>query len=171
MEVAIADAIGALARTPAALRGLFGGIGEPWLSADEGPGTWSTRETLAHMVHVEPNWMDRLSHIAAHADASPFPLVDRTDHMEAFGDHTIGQLLDVFEQRRANSLDALDGLKFDPTRPGLHAELGPVQMGNLLAAWVTHDHNHIGQIVKAMAKQYRSEIGPWRAFLPIVDAE
>lgn len=44
-------------------------------------------------------------------------------------------------------------------------------MGNLLAAWVTHDHNHIGQIVKAMAKRYRSEIGPWRAFLPIVDAE
>ena len=30
--------------------------------------------------------------------------------------------------------------------------------------------NHTGQIVKAMAKQYRSAIGPWREFLAIVDA-
>jgi uncharacterized damage-inducible protein DinB len=169
MEVDLIDAAAALRRTPATLRGLFDGLGEPWLAADEGPGTWSTFATLAHLVHVEPNWMDRLSHIAAHAASSPFPLVDRTDHMAALGNHTVDQLLDEFEQRRASSLNALGKLAFDSARPGLHAELGPVKMGNLLAAWVTHDHNHIGQIVKAMAKQYRGAIGPWRVFLPIVD--
>lgn len=100
-----------------------------------------------------------------------FPLVDRTDHMEFFGDHTVGELLDAFESRRSASLAALGSLDFDAERPGLHADLGPVRMGNLLAAWVTHDHNHIGQIVKAMAKQYRETIGPWRRFLPIVDAD
>jgi len=37
-------------------------------------------------------------------------------------------------------------------------------------AWTTHDLNHLGQIVKTMAKQYREAIGPWRRFLAIVDA-
>lgn len=40
----------------------------------------------------------------------------------------------------------------------------------LLATWVVHDLNHLGQIVKAMAKQYTDAVGPWRAFLPIIDA-
>lgn len=171
MEVELTDALSALRRSPATLRGLFDGLTEPWLAADEGPGTWTTLGTLAHLVHVEPNWMDRLDHVAKHADASPFPLVDRTDHMEVLGARTVPQLLDAFEERRAASLEALRALDFDAQRPGLHRELGPVRMGNLLAAWVTHDHNHIAQVVKAMAKQYRSDIGPWRVFLPIVDAD
>jgi hypothetical protein len=32
------------------------------------------------------------------------------------------------------------------------------------------DLNHLGQIVKAMAKHYAEVVGPWSAFLPIVDA-
>jgi hypothetical protein len=33
-----------------------------------------------------------------------------------------------------------------------------------------HDLNHLGQIVKTMAKQYTGAVGPWREVLPIVDA-
>jgi hypothetical protein len=33
-----------------------------------------------------------------------------------------------------------------------------------------NDLNHLGQIVKTMAKQYKQAVGPWSAFLPIVDA-
>ncbi len=171
MEVLLTDATSALRRTPATLRSLFDGLGEAWLAADEGPGTWSTLGTLAHLVHVEPSWVDRLNHVSLYADARPFPLVDRSDHLEVFGNHMLEELLDAFEHRRNASLEAVRGLDFDTQRPGLHQELGPVRMSNLLAAWVTHDHNHIGQIVKAMAKQYRSEIGAWRVFLPIVDAD
>ena len=40
----------------------------------------------------------------------------------------------------------------------------------LLATWVVHDLNHLGQIVKVMAKQYTDAVGPWRTFLPIIDA-
>jgi hypothetical protein len=44
--------------------------------------------------------------------------------------------------------------------------------GKLLATWVVHDLNHTGQIVKTMAKAYADAdaVGPWREFLPIVDA-
>jgi len=30
--------------------------------------------------------------------------------------------------------------------------------------------NHFNQIVKTMAKQYAEAVGPWRAFLPVLDA-
>jgi hypothetical protein len=45
-----------------------------------------------------------------------------------------------------------------------------VTISQLLATWVVHDLNHVGQIVKTMAKQYADAVGPWREFLPIIDA-
>ena len=52
-------------------------------------------------------------------------------------------------------------------RKGLHPVLGPVTMKNLLACWVAHDLNHIHQIAKCMAIQYRDEVGPWVKFLGV----
>ena len=43
-------------------------------------------------------------------------------------------------------------------------------LGQLLATWVVHDLNHVGQIVKTMARRYTHAVGPWREFLPIIDA-
>jgi hypothetical protein len=53
--------------------------------------------------------------------------------------------------------------------PGRHPELGPVNMKELLAAWVVHDLNHIAQIARVMAKQYAGEVGAWRAYLSILN--
>jgi hypothetical protein len=39
----------------------------------------------------------------------------------------------------------------------------------LLATWVAHDLGHIAQTTRVMAKQYRDAVGPWRAYLPILD--
>jgi hypothetical protein len=38
----------------------------------------------------------------------------------------------------------------------------------LLATWVVHDLNHLHQIAKSMAFQYRDEVGPWRDRLSIL---
>jgi hypothetical protein len=38
----------------------------------------------------------------------------------------------------------------------------------LLAAWVVHDLNHIAQIARVMAKQYKADTGPWPAYLKIL---
>ena len=37
------------------------------------------------------------------------------------------------------------------------------------ATWVAHDLGHIAQSARVMARQYREAIGPWRAYLPIMD--
>jgi hypothetical protein len=33
---------------------------------------------------------------------------------------------------------------------------------------VVHDLGHIAQIARVMAKQLDAEVGPWRAYLPIL---
>jgi hypothetical protein len=59
----------------------------------------------------------------------------------------------------------------DLYRRSQHPDFGSVTLSQLLATWVAHDLNHTGQIVKTMAKQYRDAVGPWREYLPIMDAD
>jgi hypothetical protein len=51
----------------------------------------------------------------------------------------------------------------------MHPDFGPVTLSQLLATWTVHDMNHVGQIVQTLAKQYRTAVGPWHRFVPIVD--
>ena len=57
----------------------------------------------------------------------------------------------------------------DLGRRGVHPTFGEVTVSQLLATWVVHDLNHLGQTVKTMAKQYSGAAGRWRDFLPIID--
>lgn len=52
---------------------------------------------------------------------------------------------------------------------GEHPQFGAVTLRQLLATWVVRDSGHIAQTARVMAKQYRDPIGPWRAYLPIVN--
>lgn len=51
----------------------------------------------------------------------------------------------------------------------IHPAFGPVTLRQLLATWVAHDLGHVAQIARVMAKQYRDAVGPWRAYLPVMD--
>ncbi len=55
-------------------------------------------------------------------------------------------------------------------RRGTHPALGPATREQLLASWVVHDLGHTHQIAKAMAFQYRDDVGPWAPFLTILPA-
>ena len=37
-----------------------------------------------------------------------------------------------------------------------------------LSAWVVHDLGHLAQVARVMAKQYRSAVGPWIEYLPVL---
>jgi len=75
----------------------------------------------------------------------------------------------VIRTLNLEQLEALVSVN-DLERIGIHPTFGDVTLSQLLAAWVVHDLNHLDQIVKTMAKQYKDAIGPWREFLPVVDA-
>ncbi|MBA3761624.1 MAG: DinB family protein, partial [Gemmatimonadales bacterium] len=85
---------------------------------------------------------------------------------------TLLQLLDTFAGLRAANLIRLESLGLtvdDLDRRGRHPELGPCTLGALLATWVAHDLSHIAQIARVMGRQYTAAVGPWRAYLPMLD--
>ena len=83
----------------------------------------------------------------------------------------IEQLLDDFARLRTENLAALWALKIKPgdlTRRGRHPALGVVTLSELLATWVVHDLTHVHQLSRVMAHQYRDAVGPWSAYLGVL---
>jgi uncharacterized damage-inducible protein DinB len=173
MALDLREATGLLRRTPRVLDALLRGLPEAWLRENEGPDTWSSVEVVGHLLEAEEtNWIPRLRHLIAHGDTVAFPPFDRFGFAEKLRARPAAEVLDAFAEARARSLGALDDLRLAPAdlgRPGRHPDFGPVTLGQLLATWAVHDLNHLGQIVNVLARQHREAVGPWRAFLGILE--
>lgn len=165
------QAIAALERTPRVLHALLNGAPSESVDRPYGPGTWTAREVVAHMIFGEQtDWIPRLTHILEHGESSPFSSFDRAGHKPLLG-FALAELLDSFDSHRRDSLVALRARrlsKADLDRTGRHPALGAVTVSQLLATWVVHDLNHIAQICKAMAFQLKNEVGPWEQYLSIL---
>ena len=162
-----------LARTPRVLRELMTGLSSEWVDGRESAHAWSPYQVVGHLVHIdESDWIDRTRVILKHGASRQFEPVDREAGFARFASWPLADLLDRFAEVRKSNLATLDEIVSveDLAREGLHPDFGPVTLSQLLATWVVHDLNHLNQIVKTMAKQYGEAIGPWRAFLPVVDA-
>ena len=51
MDFQLDDALPVLRRTPGALRALLLDLPDPWIGANEGPGTWSPFDVVGHLIH------------------------------------------------------------------------------------------------------------------------
>ncbi|HEY7094788.1 MAG TPA: DinB family protein [Ktedonobacterales bacterium] len=166
------EAIEILRRTPATLTALLRGLPEVWTKSNAGPDTWSAYDVVGHLLHAEEtDWIPRARIILEHGEARSFDSFDRTAMFEKYQNYSLDQLLAAFEQARAQSLVMLDRWRLTPEQlalKGTHPALGAVTLSQLLATWVVHDLNHIGQIVEVMSHQYGEAVGPWRAYLAIL---
>lgn len=169
---AVERSIEVLERTPGALRALLGGTSAFWATSNYGENTFSPFDVVGHLIHGEQtNWMPRLRVILEHGEGVPFPAFDRYAMYEASKGKSIDDLLNTFASLRAANIEELRSLNLTEehlARRGAHPQLGAVTLGNLLAAWVVHDLGHLHQVAKAMAYQYRNEVGPWRELLTIL---
>lgn len=174
MKFAFEEALPILRRTPAVLRAFLWDLPDSWARATEGPDTWSPFDVVGHLIHGErTDWIERTEILLTHGEGRPFTPFDRFAQFEASRGKTLHQLLDTFAELRAANLIRLESLSLtgnDLQRRGLHPELGPVTLGELLATWVAHDLSHIAQIARVMGRQYTDAVGPWRAYLPMLDA-
>jgi uncharacterized damage-inducible protein DinB len=166
------QAIAILQRTPETLTALLRGLPEEWTRSNAGPDTWSAYDVVGHLLHAEEaDWIARARIILEEGEGHPFESFDRTAMFEKYQGYSLDQLLDAFAERRAQSLATLNGWNIAPQQlslKGTHPALGTVTLSQLLATWVAHDLNHIGQIVEVMARQYAEAVGPWRAYLAIL---
>lgn len=165
-----------LARTPGVLRAMLHDAPGALTDAPYGPGTWSAREVVAHLIFGErTDWIPRARHILAHGDAqgkgAAFEAFDRAGHKPLMEGRSTADLVELFARERDGSLAALRAMNLSPAdlaRRGVHPSLGPVTLGNLIATWAVHDLNHIAQICKAMAYQFKGEVGAWEAYLSVL---
>ena len=165
------EAIAVLERTPTTLKTFLNGLPDIWISATEGRETWSPYDVIGHLIHGErTDWIPRARHIMA-GETRPFERFDRNAQFNESEDKDLDELLATFGELRRKNLATLAEMnltEYDLDRKGLHPELGEVTLGQLLATWVVHDLDHIGQIVRTMAKTYGEATGPWNAYLSIL---
>ena len=173
MHFQLTHALEILERTPATFRALLGGLSEAWTAPNEGPDTFSAFDNLGHLIHGErTDWIPRARIILAQGQNRRFEPFDRFAQYRESEGKSVAELLDELARLRAENLTTLRGWKLSERElalEGEHPELGPVTLRQLLAAWVAHDLGHVAQTARVLAKQYREAVGPWRAYLPVLD--
>lgn len=168
----VEEGVAVLERTPPALRILLSGLPRAWTDSNEGESTWSPFDVVGHLIHGErTDWIPRARIILAQGASRRFEPFDRFAQFEASRGKSLDELLDEFASLRAANLEILRGLPLNGATlalEGEHPTFGAVTLRQLLATWVAHDLNHLGQIARVMARQYADAVGPWKEFLPIL---
>ena len=171
-EFSLAEARALLSRTPATLSALLRGLPDMWVRRNEGRDTWSAFDIMGHLIVGErTDWIPRLRIILEKGEARQFDPVDRLAQFDESQGKSLDQLLDDFASLRRENLAALQTLNLqheDWTRRGKHPSLGVVTLSELVATWAVHDLTHIHQLSRVMAHQYRNAVGPWSAYLGVL---
>mgnify|MGYP001197291247 CR=1 FL=1 len=171
-EHSLQDTIALLSRTPATLNALLRDLPEIWTQRNEGENTWNAFEVVGHLIHGErTDWMPRARMILDFGETRTFEKFDRNGHQPEIQGKTMSQLLDEFTRDRSENLARLRAMnlqKEDLARRGRHPALGVVTLSQLLATWAAHDLTHLHQLSRVMAHQYQDVVGPWSAYLGVM---
>jgi DinB superfamily len=172
MSFELNKSIEVLERTPAVITDMLMGLSEEWIVKNEGGDTWSPYDIVGHLIHGEKtDWMSRTNIILSDPADKRFQPFDRFAQTRDSMGKTLSQLLDEFRSLREQNLHVLRSLNLtteDLLKQGIHPAFGAVTLAQLLSTWVVHDLNHIAQIVRVMAVQYREAVGPWEAYLRVL---
>lgn len=173
MAFSMHTSIEILEQTPQTLNSLLSNLSDSWIRSNEGPDTWSPFDVVGHLIHGErTDWIQRMDIILGDSENKTFESFDRFAQFENSRGKTLADLLEEFSELRRKNLAYLQSLNLDKKQfqlQGTHPELGVVTLEQLLATWVTHDLGHIAQIARVMAKQYKDEVGPWEAYIPVLN--
>jgi len=172
MKLELEEAISILEKTPVILKTYLKGLPENWTKNNEGENTWSPFDIVGHLIIGEKtDWVVRAEIILADSmdkNFKPFDMVAQFSYSEG---KSLDQLLDTFEILRIENIIKLRAMAITDKQlllTGIHPEFGEVSLKELLSTWVVHDLGHIGQISRVMAKQYKSEVGPWIKYLGVL---
>lgn len=171
MKFDLQISIAILERTPAVLQQLLYNLPEAWTIGNEGGDSWSPYVVVGHLIHGEKtDWIPRMQIILNHGINQPFEPFDRFAQMNN-KDQPLNELLQEFTRLRQENLRILKNQALDESalqRQGTHPAFGTVTLRQLLATWTAHDLGHLVQIARVMAKQYQEEVGPWQAYLKVM---
>jgi len=172
MKHNLQDTVSLLSRTPAFLDTFLRDLPETWTHGKEGENTWSPFDIVGHLIYCErTDWMPRVKIVLQSGESKTFEPFDRSGHEREVPSRSLAQRLDEFARLRSENLrelHTLNLLEADLERRGRHPSLGMVPLSPLLATWAGHDLTHLHQISRVMAHQYREAVGPWSAYLGVL---
>ena len=172
MNFTLEKSIEILERTPNVLAAMLQNISAEWTLNNEGGQTWTVYDIIGHLIHGEKtDWIPRAAIILSEKPDKTFEPFDRLAQFEASKGKSLTELLDEFKILRKNNIEYLRSIKLtgkDLEAKGFHPAFGEVTLSQLLSTWVVHDLNHIAQISRVMAKQYKAAVGPWIEYLSIL---
>lgn len=172
MEFNLERSIQILERTPLVLKSLLTGLSEEWTSTNEGNETWSAFDVVGHLIHGElTDWIPRAEVILSRSGSKTFTPYDRFAQFQDSKGKSLAELLTEFEELRKRNIVYLHAKNIsneDLHENGIHPDFGEVTLSQLLATWVVHDLTHIAQISRVMSKQYKDAVGPWIAYLRVL---
>jgi hypothetical protein len=172
VEFSLGEVISVLTRTPAVVNALLRGLPTVLVRSNEGNDTWSAFDIMGHLIFLErTDWMPRVRIVLENGEARPFDPVDRFAQLKENQEKSLEHLLDDFAGLRRDNLAALQALELQPedlTRRGTHPALGVVTLSELLSTWAVHDINHLHQLSRVLAHQYRDAVGPWKAYMGVL---
>jgi len=177
MKFSIEKSIEILERTPTVLKELLNGVSDDWSMQNEGmkgdEQTWSAYDVMGHLIHGEStDWMQRMEIILSEGENKNFESFDRFAQFEESKGKSLKDLLGEFMIWRIRNLEILKSKNLtekDLDKKGIHPKFGEVTLRQLLATWTVHDLNHLAQISRIMAYQYKDDVGPWKEYLRILN--
>ena len=167
------EAINILDRTPRILEAMLDGLPENWINNNEGGDSWSPFDIVGHLLHGEKtDWMERCNLILNSNIEATFSPFDRFAQFVDSKGKSMSELLSEFKSLRTKNLQELKSFGIEEPHykmTAIHPDLGRVTLQQLLSTWVVHDLSHLGQIARVMAKQYKSQVGPWKEFINFIN--
>jgi hypothetical protein len=134
------------------------------------PGEWSANECVGHLIEAERRgFAGRIRTILA-------GVAGRTPTLEGWDPPAVAaarrddlrsgaELAAEFEALRADGVELVRGLTAaEMPRVGIHPEVGPLRVDELLGEWVHHDRNHIRQMLAVTQARVWAQMGNARRF-------
>lgn len=172
MKFDLEKSIELLRQTPYSLRRMLEDLSPDWTESNGDPEDWGVYDIVGHLIHgEETDWIPRAEIILAQGENRTFVPFDRVAQFGVSRFRSLDDLLTEFSHARNANLEKLASWELSPEQlalTGVHPELGEVTLEQLLSTWVVHDLNHIAQIAKKMAAKYKENVGPWKAYLSIL---
>ncbi|MEO5857766.1 MAG: DinB family protein [Pyrinomonadaceae bacterium] len=173
MKFDLERSIEVLSATPMAVRALLADLSDEWTASNGDRDNWEPYDIIGHYIYAEEaNWIPRAKVILAQADDRTFPPFDRYGQFERSDQEPLAVRLDEFGRIRAENIEILRSWELvdeELELKGVHPQFGEVSLRELIATWVVHDLTHIRQLATVMAKRHDEAVGPWKAYLSILN--
>lgn len=144
------QALDLMESTPTVLGAIVAAVSPAALERRPSEDAWSTRQVLAHLLHVETRVIGERIRQMLREDN---PLLGPVPPQEAPDDPRA--ILDEWRAARAENLRLLRGLTSEQlARTGSHPRYGRVTVREHAVEWAYHDLDHLRQILAAFQALY-----------------